>query len=229
MNVYRVYGIRHQTVVFAATPEEAVAQALAGGEVGGWEMLEAEEVPLPEGYALRPARRGVEWLALAMQEAWAGLRRRLEGLTDEEFFWEPVADCWTVHPDESGRWVVDYADPPPDPPPFTTLAWRLVHLAACKEMYYEYAFGPGERTWDELDIPHTATGAIAWLEEEHTRLRAALDGLSDAELEEMRPTNWGETWPTWRIFWVLIAHDLHHGAEIGCLRDLYRAMRHAGG
>jgi hypothetical protein len=37
----------------------------------------------------------------------------------------------------------------------------------------------------------------------------------------MRSTNWGELWPTWRIFGAMIAHDLSHGAEIGCLRDLY--------
>jgi uncharacterized damage-inducible protein DinB len=121
--------------------------------------------------------------------------------------------------------VVDYADPAPEPPPFTTIAWRLVHIAACKIMYHEYAFGPGKLTWDELDIPHTAADAIAWLEEGHARLRTALNGLTDADLEEMRLTNWGEPWPTWRIFWAMIHHDAHHGAEIGCLRDLYREMR----
>jgi len=35
-------------------------------------------------------------------------------------------------------------------------------------------------------------------------------------------TNWGEKWPAWRIFWAMIEHDLHHGGEIGALRDLYR-------
>lgn len=65
---------------------------------------------------------------------------------------------------------------------------------------------------------------IAWLEEGQARLRGALLGLSDADLEEMRFTNWGEQWSTWRIFWTMALHDLHHGAEVGCLRDLYRAM-----
>ena len=27
------------------------------------------------------------------------LRPRLEGLTDDEYFWEPVRDCWTLHRD----------------------------------------------------------------------------------------------------------------------------------
>lgn len=162
-------------------------------------------------------------LAVEMDEAWQSLRRRLNGLTDKEFFWQPVPDCWTVHPDRSGHWIVDYAEPAPDPPPFTTIGWRLVHVAACKVMYYEYAFGPGELTWDELEMPHGAARAIAWLEEGNAMLCTALDGLSDADLDEMRLTNWGAPWPTWRILWTMALHDLHHGAEIGCLRDLYRA------
>ena len=77
-------------------------------------------------------------------------------------------------------------------------------------------------TWDDVDLPHTAATAIAQLEEGQTLLRADLDALADdAALDEMRLTNWGDRWPTWRIFWTMIFHDLHHGAEIGCLRDLY--------
>ena len=26
------------------------------------------------------------------------LRSRLDGLTDDEYFWEPVPNCWNVHP-----------------------------------------------------------------------------------------------------------------------------------
>ncbi|BBX98233.1 hypothetical protein AWC15_14300 [Mycobacterium lacus] len=31
----------------------------------------------------------------------ARLRPRLDGLTDHEQFWQPVPNCWTVHPDDS--------------------------------------------------------------------------------------------------------------------------------
>jgi hypothetical protein len=228
MNIYRVSGIRHETVVFAASPGEAVAQALESGKVGDWEVPVAQEIPLPTGYGLHPARLSLEWLALAMEEAWTTLRQRVEGLTDAEFFWEPVPDCWTVHLAEDGRWICDYADPAPEPPPFTTIAWRVVHIATCKIMYHEYAFGPGKLTWDELDIPHTAAEAIAWLDKGQAQLGAALADLNDADLTQMRPTNWGELWPTWRIFWTMTCHDLQHGAEIGCLRDLYRIIQHRG-
>jgi hypothetical protein len=52
MKVYHIHGLRHQAVVFAETPEEAVAQAIERGLVGDWEAPEAIEVPLPKGYRI---------------------------------------------------------------------------------------------------------------------------------------------------------------------------------
>ena len=50
---------------------------------------------------------------------------RMQGLTDDEYLWAPVADVWTVYP----------GDPPTidpqlqaDPAPFTTIAWRMHHM-----------------------------------------------------------------------------------------------------
>ena len=170
----------------------------------------------------------VTLLSTEMDETWDMLKSWCEGLTDAEVFWMPVPDCWTVRSTEEGRWIVDYEYPPPDKAPLTTIAWKLDHLAACKLMYQEYAFGEGKLTWDEITMPHTASDAITFLVEAHDRLRQELDHLCDADLDEMRLTNWGEMWPTWRIFWAMISHDLHHGAEIGCLRDLYREMHSTG-
>jgi hypothetical protein len=54
MNIYHVHGIRHQALAFAETASEAVAQALASGEVGDWEAPVALEISLP------PATRCVQ-------------------------------------------------------------------------------------------------------------------------------------------------------------------------
>ena len=32
-----------------------------------------------------------------------------------------------------------------------------------------------------------------------------------------------------RTFWILSSHDMQHGAEIGCLRDLYRQRSELAG
>lgn len=170
---------------------------------------------------MRNPRRDL--LAFETDEAWGTLFGRLQGVTDDEYFWQPVPGCWTVHRDAAGKWVVDYEIDAPDPPPFTTLAWRLVHIASCKLMYHEYAFGAGRLTWDDLPYPGTASQAIDWLVENHRLLRSDLDGVSDADLDREVKTNWGDLWRMWQIFWAMICHDVHHGAEIGVLRDLYRS------
>ena len=64
-------------------------------------------------------------LADQLEFHWSNqLRPRLDGLTDDEYFWEPVPDCWTVHSDGG----VDFVYPEPTPTPFTTIAWRLAHV-----------------------------------------------------------------------------------------------------
>ena len=94
----------------------------------------------------------MELLRQELQEAYEALRARVEGLSDDEFFWEPVPGCWTVRRGADGRWAVDYPEPPhPDPAPFTTIGWRLVHVAECKVMYHEYAFGAAKLTFPEID------------------------------------------------------------------------------
>jgi hypothetical protein len=107
----------------------------------------------------------VQLLLHQMDGVYARLRERLAGLTDDEYFWEPAPGCWTIHRDESGAWVADYAEPDPDPAPVTTIGWRLVHVADCKVMYHEWAFGPGKLAFPDLAPPATAAGAIVRLEE----------------------------------------------------------------
>ena len=170
------------------------------------------------------ARSAVEVIREQLQEAYEGIRERVDGLTDDEFFWEPVPASWTVRPRDDGRWAVDYPEPPhPDPAPFTTIGWRLVHVAECKVMYHEYAFGPAKLTFPEIDSAHTAAAAIAQLEAGHTMLVRDLAAIGEGGLEDMVLTNWGERWPARKVFWTMINHDQHHGGEIGVLRDLYRS------
>jgi hypothetical protein len=57
----------------------------------------------------------VRLLLAQTDEVYDRLRQRLAGLTDDEYLWEPVPGCWTIHRDESGAWVSDYAEPDPDP------------------------------------------------------------------------------------------------------------------
>ena len=164
-----------------------------------------------------------------MAEAFEELGERLGALTDDEFFWEPVPGCWKVFRDEAGRWTYDYDEPDPVPSPFTTIGWRLVHIALCKVIYHEWAFWPRRTHFTNIENPRNAETAIQMLESGHHLLTEDLEGLDDEALERPVLTNWGEMWPAWRIFNVMIDHDRHHGAEIGVLRDLYRVSAEGSG
>jgi hypothetical protein len=64
--------------------------------------------------------------------------------------------------------------------------------------------------------------AVAWLAASQQPLLATLESLTDLELDRLRRTNWGEEWPTHRLFKTLVTEQVHHGAEVSLLRDLYR-------
>ena len=82
-----------------------------------------------------------------------------------------------------------YAEPDPEPAPFTTIAWRLTHLAMCKVMYHEHAFGAGDITWLTLETPGTTSDAIEMLDTGHALLTEDLAAMDDAGLERpSRPT-----------------------------------------
>lgn len=66
MKIYRVWGARHQTVVFSEleTEDDARRKAIESGEIQEWEKevvgeLIVKEIPLPEGWELR--RKGNEY------------------------------------------------------------------------------------------------------------------------------------------------------------------------
>jgi hypothetical protein len=164
-------------------------------------------------------------------ESGTRLLQVLDGIDDDEFFWEPCDGSWTVHhrsekrakhADGAGDRVIDYVAPDPVPAPVTTIAWRVVHVATVNFMYWEYAFGPAKAKFPKLTIPGTAKDAIAWLAETQSPLVEALRGLNDEELDENRRTNWGQKWPTRQLFKTLVNEQVHHGAEVSLLRDLYR-------
>jgi hypothetical protein len=97
---------------------------------------------------------GVSVLIRLWEQSGRRLRERCHGLTDEEFFWEPVADCWNIRPDEQhvGGWSYEYEFAPADPAPLTTIGWRLVHLNAGNRLYWNHAFGDATLSFPDLRL-----------------------------------------------------------------------------
>lgn len=147
------------------------------------------------------------------------LRPRLEGLTDDEYFWEPVPDCWSVHRRGeskapmslgSGEFTWDYG-PETELQPVTTIAWRIGHLLA------------GADPW-HFDFPGTAASALARLDEAHAEFIAEIRSLGDTGLAEPQgdrsPRAFAHA-PMARLMLYSSVEVIHHGAEICLLRDLY--------
>ncbi|GAS97192.1 Azi37 [Mycolicibacterium canariasense] len=151
------------------------------------------------------------------------LRPRLHGLTDDEYFWEPVPGCWTVHPRATGT-VVDFAYPPPRPEPFTTIAWRLAHvIVGVLAMRNHSHFGGPPADYESWPYATSAAGALDQLDDAYARWIAGVRGLTEAGLA--RPCGPAEGAYADHSMAVLVLHInremIHHGAEIACIRDLY--------
>src|SRR4051812_21813608 len=99
---------------------------------------------------------------LAEQLDWhwnAQLRPRLSGVTDAEYFWEPAPNSWSVRDDGRGGWAPDW-DPAPDPPPFTTIGWRMCHLLVVFAFRADYHFGTRTLTIESVPWPGGADAAL---------------------------------------------------------------------
>lgn len=152
---------------------------------------------------------------------------RLQGMTDEEHLWEPVADCWTVRLRPDGRWAPD-AGFPPEPAPLTTIAWRLCHIWSCLAMRANYHFGDRSLTSGDVDWPGTAVDAVTFVERGYAAWKEGIDALPDDALYEKSegpPGSLDAQFPFFQVICHINREVIHHGAEVALLRDLYRWTR----
>jgi hypothetical protein len=162
------------------------------------------------------------------------LRSRLDGLTDTEYFWEPVVGCWSIRRrGEStvqkavgtGEFTFEFASPAPDPPPVTTIAWRLATIiVGCFATRTHWHFGGPPADWPTWDYAGTAAEALHQLDATHDNWVNGVRGLGADGLH--RPAGPAEGPYADRPLAEMVLHVnrevIHHGAEISLLRDLYR-------
>jgi hypothetical protein len=161
--------------------------------------------------------------------AWAWLRSRLTGLTDEEYLWEPAPDCWSVRPAGNGTFVMDSALLPPEPAPFTTAGWRISHLidvlqAERTATWIDVAPLPED---GEPAVPGTSAEALQALERAHVAWRRRLTAVDEDGLGTAIGSIAGPYSAHTRLSFLLHILDefVHHGAEVAVVRDLYRTSR----
>lgn len=151
---------------------------------------------------------------------------RLEGLTDEEYLWEPVPNSASVRQNAEGAWEMDRTQPdtPAGIPPVTTIAWRMAHLVDNMGERANWFFDTGV----PFETKGTAAGGLQQLELAYRTWLSMISSLDQDALNKPLGDKGGEYAADPMI--ALVIHvtreTIHHGAEICLLRDLYRAGPH---
>ena len=239
---WSVPGHRDDAPAATADSREAGADASApervamGGVLGS---AEGEELAGAVGLT-GPSVRDV--LLEQLLHQWTErLRPRLQGMTDEEYLFDPIMDgsAWTVHPRRddlpegviqggSGEMVIDFAYPEPDPAPFTTIAWRLGHvIVGVLAMRNGAHFGAPVADYMSWEYASTAEGALAQLDEQIARWVEGVRSWTDEDLAQPCGAAEGEWAERSRADLVANIHRelIHHLAEVALLRDLHAHMR----
>lgn len=162
------------------------------------------------------------------------LRPGLDGLTDAEYLWEPAPGSWSVRPRAEattamavgdGDVVVDFEHPAPEPPPITTIAWRIAHvaIAVLGERAANHFGAAGSVEYATTRWPLDAAGGLALLDHHYGEWITGVRSLDPAGLA--RPCGPAEgpfaEYPMAALVLHINREAIHHGAEIALLRDLY--------
>ena len=157
-------------------------------------------------------------------EAWSVIEPNISDLTDDEYFWEPAPNCWSVRQrseltstDSWGRgdYAVETSFDGSQQPSTTTIAWRLLHAYDCFRGYASRAFGRGPLDWNDIEIPRSAAVATRMMTEAVDEVRRYFDG-TDVVLFEQQDGR-----PHWLLLDRGLLEWIHHCAEIGVLRTMF--------
>ncbi len=168
-------------------------------------------------------------LAGLLEEAWSVMGPNLADLTDQEYFWEPVPGCWGVRRREDvrspdcwgcGEWAVETSVDGTTAPTMTTIGWRLMHAYDCTNDFTSRAFGHGPLDWNAIEVPGTAAEAVALMSGAVSRLETHLSSATDDVL--LGPHDPVRRTSRWVLLDKAFVEAIHHCAEIGVLRDLFR-------
>lgn len=141
--------------------------------------------------------------------------------------------CWNIRPAGtspwpsaagSGEWTIDYAFPEPAPPPVTTIGWRLGHLiVGVLGTRLASHFGGPETDYGSFAYAGTAEEALHQLDTRYAEWTAGVRSLGQEGLEQPCGPSEGPFAEDSmaRLVLHITREIVHHGAEIGTLRDLW--------
>jgi hypothetical protein len=148
---------------------------------------------------------------------------RIEGMSDAEYLWAPAPGYWTITEASPGVWTLDGGDVTTDPPPLTTIAWRTCHIGGhVLGGFANWLCDGGPPMQGDPEIPPDAARALAFLDRNCRRWRDGMTAFPEDRLWDAIGPQFGPFSEASAVDLILHVLDefLHHGAEIGLLRDL---------
>jgi uncharacterized damage-inducible protein DinB len=144
------------------------------------------------------------------ESPWHAFRLVCKALTQAEAEWRPF----------------------PEALPFTSVAHRIAHVADCRCMYADHAFGERKLHWRDCGAitgwAHgkriAARGLMRGLELAQEYLMERVAQATDRDLDRRNPMHHGHPLTGWQVVACMAQHDAWHGGQVSILRDMYAAL-----
>jgi len=159
--------------------------------------------------------------------AWQLTDYHLHSLSTEECLWRPGPVGLHVSLNPEGLWQADWPDHEGYDLGPSSIGWLTWHLTFWWEMVLNHSFGDGTLSREQVTWPGTADALRTRIYHLKEQWQAALDRLSDADLDSQTLTHWPlQDRPFSEIVaWVNI-ELAKNAAEIGYARFLYAVRNH---
>jgi hypothetical protein len=147
---------------------------------------------------------------------------RLEGITDDEYRWQPTPGAADLVEQDGVFRAEQDADQPT-----RTIAWTLAHLTDMCRLRADYTDGDKNLPLEYGPFPATADAAVRELWAAAKRWRDAVAGASLEQALQVGystyPVGMDPDLPFVDIVWWLNRELIAHGSDIATVRDLYGA------
>src|ERR1700712_4175258 len=168
-------------------------------------MADFEMPPLVHDFDDRPVQ--LRALLALWDTSVEMLLERLEGVTDEEWTWQPAATL-------------------------RSLAWTAIHLGELGTLRADWTTGSHSLQRTDLTWPETAVEGVAAMRAGLDAWRATLAEVDDEDLDTVGrssfPDGLDPHLPLIDIVWWNPRELIHHGADMATVRDLYAASHETG-
>ena len=149
----------------------------------------------------------IQTIQTEAEHAFKGFLSAIEGV-DEKL-------SWATAPLHEGEYLHNNA----------SILGMVQHVAGCKIMYASAGFKNTEVRWRDVvtrleEIASDWQKTIEYLHESQIYWLSSWQNLNDEDLTSVAKTNWGETWPIWKIIHTITAHDAYHAGQIALLKTI---------